>query len=291
MALFLTPLSTFMIDIGKFNTLTICRKRDAEIYLDGGDSGEIPLVDQEIPAEYLPGVAIRVFIFVDANQQLAATTRTPKAQVDEVAWLKVVSLSHAGAFLDWGLPKDLLVPFSEQKIRMVEGRYYLVRLYLDESNRIAASMLLEDFLRDEAFYFKEGQAVELLIADETELGVKAVVNHQYWGVIYKNEIFQPLQKGQKLTGYIKKIREDHKLDLALSLEKYGQKVDKTAENILGILEKQGGYIALTDKSPPEMIYNTFAVSKKVFKQAIGGLYKQHRIVIEDNGIRLTPAKN
>jgi len=152
-------------------------------------------------------------------------------------------------------------------------------------------MLLEDFLRDEAFYFKEGQAVELLIADETELGVKAVVNHQYWGVIYKNEIFQPLQKGQKLTGYIKKIREDHKLDLALSLEKYGQKVDKTAENILGILEKQGGYIALTDKSPPEMIYNTFAVSKKVFKQAIGGLYKQHRIVIEDNGIRLTPAKN
>jgi hypothetical protein len=275
-----------MIDLGKFNNLTISGIRDNEIYLDGGDSGEIALIDKDVPGDLQPGQPLRVFVYIDGHNELQATLKTPKAQTDEVAWLRVVSLSHAGAFLDWGLPKDLLVPFSEQKGRMVEGRFYLVRLFLDENNRIAASTLLEDFLQDQAFYFKEGQTVELIIADETELGVKAVVNHQYWGILYKNEIFQPLQKGQKLTGYIKKIRADNKIDLILNQEKHGQKVDGASEKVLAILEKQGGYIALTDKSPPEMIYDTFGVSKKIFKQAIGGLYKQRKIVIEENGIRL-----
>jgi hypothetical protein len=275
-----------MIEIGKFNTLTISRIRDAEIYLDGGDSGEIPLIDQEIPADLELSQQIRVFVYIDGHNQLQATLKTPKAQADEVAWLKVVSLSHAGAFMDWGLPKDLLVPFSEQKGRMVEGRYYLVRLFLDESNRIAATTLLEDFIQDQAFYLKEGQAVELMIADETELGVKAIINHQYWGILYKNEIFQPIHKGQQMTGYIKKVRPDNKIDLALNQEKYGEKVDSAAEKILTILTKRGGYIALTDNSPPQSIYETFAVSKKVFKQAIGGLYKQRKILIEENGIRL-----
>lgn len=275
-----------MIDIGKFNTLTITRKRDNEVYLDGGDSGEIALADKDVPGDCQVGSPLKVFVYIDGKNQLIATTQTPKAQADEVAWLKVVSLSHAGAFMDWGLPKDLLVPFSEQKGKMVEGRHYLVRLFLDEDNRIAASMLLDEFVQDQAFYYKEGQAVELIIAEQTELGFKAVVDHQYWGVLYKNEVFQPLQKGQKLKGYIKKIRPDNKLDLALTQEKYGQKVDATSSKILSILEKHGGYIALTDKSPPEMIYDTFGVSKKVFKQAIGGLYKQRRIVIEDQGIRL-----
>ncbi len=275
-----------MIDIGKFNNLTVTRKRDNEIYLDGGDSGEIALADKDAPGDCQVGDRLKVFVYIDGKNQLTATTKTPKAQADEVAWLKVVSLSHAGAFMDWGLPKDLLVPYSEQKGKMVEGRHYLVRLFLDEDNRIAASMLLDDFLQDQAFYYKEGQAVELIIAEQTELGFKAVVDNQYWGVLYKNEIFQPLEKGQKLTGYIKKIRPDNKLDLILSQEKYGQKVDSTSSKILSILEKRGGYIALTDKSPPEMIYDTFGVSKKVFKQAIGGLYKQRRIVIEDKGIRL-----
>jgi len=275
-----------MIELGKFNTLTIVRKRDNEIYLDGGDNGEIALIDKEVAGEPQVGDPLKVFVYIDGKNQLLATVLTPKAQVDEVAWLRVVSLSHAGAFLDWGLPKDLLVPFSEQKGRMVEGRFYLVRLFLDESNRIAASTVLDDFIQEQAFYFKEGQAVDLIIADETDLGIKAIINHQYWGIIYKNEIFQPIQKGQQLVGYIKKIRPDNKIDLILSQEKYGQKVDSTAEKILGILEKQGGYIALTDKSPPQMIYDTFGVSKKVFKQSIGGLYKQRRILIEENGIRL-----
>ncbi|MDD4913984.1 MAG: S1-like domain-containing RNA-binding protein [Methylococcales bacterium] len=276
-----------MIDIGKFNTLSISRIRDNEICLDGGDSGEIALIDKDIPAGAQPGEQLNVFVYIDGHNQLQATLQTPKALVDEVAWLRVVSLSHAGAFLDWGLPKDLLVPFSEQKTRMVEGQFYLVRLFLDESNRIAASTLLDDFVQDQAFYFKEGQAVDLIIADETELGVKAIIDHQYWGILYKNEIFQPIRKGQKLTGYIKKIREDNKIDLTLNQGKYGQKVDTTAEKVLAVLKSRGGYIALTDKSPPQMIYDTFGVSKKVFKQAIGGLYKQRSIVIEDNGIRLS----
>lgn len=275
-----------MIEIGKFNTLTITKKRDTEIYLDGGELGDILLADKQAPADVQVGDSLAVFVYIDGKNQSIATTQVPKVQVDEVAWLRVVSLSHAGAFMDWGLPKDLLVPFSEQKGRMVEGRFYLVRLFLDEDNRIAASTLLDDFIRDEAFYYKDGQSVNLIIADETELGFKAVVDHQYWGVLYKNEIFQPLQKGQQLTGYIKKVRPDNKLDLILSQEKYGQKVDATSAKILAILEKNGGYVALTDKSPPEMIYDTFAVSKKVFKQAIGGLYKQRRIVIEEGGIRL-----
>ena len=275
-----------MLELGKINTLIISDRRDNQLYLDGGELGEIALADKDVSAE--KGDSLPVLVYIDGKNQTIATTQVPKAQVDEVAWLKVVSLSHAGAFLDWGLPKDLLLPFSEQKGKVVEGRNVLVRLFLDEHNRIVASMLLDDFIQDEAFYYKDGQAVELIIADETELGFKAVVDHTYWGVLYKNEIFQTLKKGQKLSGFIKKVRPDRKLDLILSQEKYGQKVDATSEKILAVLKKHGGFVALTDKSPPEMIYDTFAVSKKVFKQAIGGLYKQRRIVIEDKGIRLAP---
>lgn len=275
-----------MIEIGKINRLTITKKLDNQCYLDGGELGELVLVDVANAARQI-GDNVEVFVYIDGKNQTVATTQKPKAQVDEVAWLKVVSLSHAGAFLDWGLPKDLLLPFSEQKGKLVEGRSCLVRLFLDENNRIAASMLLDDFIQDEAFYYKEGQAVELIIADFTELGFKAVVDHKYWGVLYKNEVFQPLKRGQQLTGHIKKVRPDHRLDLILGQEKYGEKVDATSAKILAVLAKHGGHIALTDKSPPEMIYDTFGVSKKVFKQAIGGLYKQRKIVIEEKGIRLS----
>ncbi len=274
-----------MIEIGKFNTLTILKKRDSEIYLDGGELGDIALDDKQV-SDCQVGDCLQVFVYIDGKNRAIATTQIPKAQVDEVAWLKVVSLSHAGAFMDWGLPKDLLVPFSEQKNKMVEGRFYLVRLFLDENNRIAASTLLNDFIQDEAFYYKEGQAVELIIAEETELGFKAIVDQKYWGVLYKNEVFQPLQKGSKLNGFIKKVRPDHKLDLILNQEKYGHKVDATSEKVLAVLKHHGGFIALTDKSPPERIYDTFGVSKKVFKQAIGGLYKQRKILLETMGIRL-----
>jgi len=275
----------FMIELGKFNNLTISSQRGSHFYLDGGDLGELLLADSA-PTDKQVGDSLNVFVYIDGKNQTIAILQKPLAQVDEVAWLKVVSLSHAGAFLDWGLPKDLLLPFSEQKGKLVEGRYYLVRLFLDESNRIAASMLLDDFIQDEAFYYKEGQAVELMVADFTELGFKVVIDDKYWGLLYKNEVFQSLKRGQKLSGFIKRVRPDHRLDVILSQDKYGQKVDNTSAKIIKVLEKQGGFVSLTDKSPPDVIYDTFGVSKKVFKQAIGGLYKQRKIVIEDKGIRL-----
>lgn len=275
-----------MIHIGKFNTLTVCKKNDAEVYLDGGDNGEILVKSKKMPRSIEVGDTIDAFIYTDGKGQLVATTQSPLAQVDEVAWLKVVSLSHAGAFLDWGLDKDLLVPFSEQKYKMVEGRYYLVRLFLDEHNRIAASTLLDDFIRDEAVYLKEGQQVALIISDETELGYKAVVDHRFWGVLYKNEVFQRLRKGQKITGYIKKIRTDNKIDLTLESGKYGQKVDSVAENILAFLQRQDGEMRITDKSPPDVIYDTFGVSKKAFKQALGSLYKRRLITISEHSVKL-----
>ncbi|MGD0958867.1 MAG: S1-like domain-containing RNA-binding protein [Methylomonas sp.] len=277
-----------MLALGKTNTLTVTRGRDEEIFVDCGAYGEIrlqPAPDESI--SYQPGAAVVAFVYIDGRNQLQATRIMPKAQADEVAWLKVAALSDAGAFLDWGLPKDLLAPFNEQKMRMAVGRFYLVRLFLDEDNRIVASARLDDFISDQAYYFKAGQQVELIIANETDLGFKAVVDHQYWGMLYKNELFQPLHIGQKLTGYIKNIRPDHKIDLILDAHKYGEKVDVTLSNILAVLEKHGGFIALTDKSPPDMIYATFGVSKKVFKQAIGRLYKQRLIVIEEQGLRST----
>lgn len=275
-----------MIEFGKLNDLTISHQRDDLYYLDGGELGEIMLTERMLPSGKKTGDSVPVFIYIDGKNQTIATLQIPKAQVDEIAWLRVVSLSHAGAFLDWGLPKDLLLPFSEQIGKLVEGRSYLVRLFLDESNRIAASMLLDDFIQDQAFYYKEGQAVDLIVAEHTDLGFKVIVDHKYWGVLYKNEVFQPLKRGQHLQGFIKKLRTDHKLDVFLNTGKYGDKVDSTTERILEILTQYGGYIALTDKSDPQLIYDTFAVSKKVFKQAIGGLYKQRKILLEPHGIRL-----
>lgn len=276
-----------MIDIGKFNTLTIRDISDRQILL-AGDDGDIPLIDREPPAGLAPGQTLQVFVYPDGSGQLQATQQQPRAQVDEVAWLRVVEVGHAGAFLDWGLPKDLLVPYSEQKVRMVVGRSYLVRLFLDESNRVAATTHLDDFIQDQAFYYKAGQTVQLIIAEETDLGYKAVVDHRYWGMLYHNEIFQPLRKGQQLTGYIRRVREDQRLDLTLHQGSHGGQVAAAAEKILATLHSHGGYMALTDKTPPETIYSLFGVSKKIFKQAVGGLYRQRRIVIEDAGIRLAP---
>lgn len=275
-----------MIELGKVNDLIIHQKSDDQYYIEDAELGEISFLEKSLPHGKKAGDKVSVFVYIDGKNQTIATLQRPIAQADEIAWLKVVSLSHAGAFLDWGLPKDLLLPFSEQKGKLVEGRSCLVRLFLDESNRIAASMLLDDFIQDQAFYYKEGQSVDLIVAEHTDLGFKVIVDHKYWGVLYKNEVFQPLKRGQSLQGFIKKLRADHKLDVFLNTGKYGEKVDSTSERILGTLAQYGGYVALTDKSDPQLIYDTFFVSKKVFKQAIGGLYKQRKIMLEEEGIRL-----
>ena len=274
-----------MLNIGNINKLNVVKKQGADVYLDSGTSGKVLLADRKLPENCQVGDSLEVFVYVDAEGHLAATTKIPLAQVDDIAWLKVVSLNYVGAFLDWGLPKDLLVPFSEQHHEMEVGKSYLVKVFLDDFNRVAATTKIDRFITDESADFEAGQKVSLIIADKTELGVKAIVNNTHWGILYQNELFQPVKKGQKLDGYIKQIREDHKIDLSLHQPGYGKVVSLT-DTILNELNANNGILMLSDKSPPETIYAAFGVSKKVFKQAIGALYKKKLITLDKNGIRL-----
>lgn len=274
-----------MLQIGKINTLKIVKLQASHIYLGSEASNKVLLVDKRPPQNCQLGDALDVFVYVDSEGHLAATSTVPLAQVDDIAWLKVVSLNYVGAFLDWGLPKDLLVPFSEQHHEMEVGKSYLVKVFLDEQNRIAATTKIDRYLSDESVYFKAGEKVSLIIADKTDLGVKAIINNTHWGMLYENELFQLVKKGQKFEGYIKNIREDHKIDLVLQQPGYG-KVLSLTDNILAKLKQNHGVLLISDKSPPEIIYSTFGVSKKVFKQAIGALYKKQLITIDKAGIKL-----
>ncbi|MEQ1635134.1 MAG: S1-like domain-containing RNA-binding protein [Methylococcales bacterium] len=274
------------MDIGQFNALKIIQQQASGVYLDGEALGKLFLPTRMVPENSEIGDAIEVFVYRSNDDEWVATTQKPLAQVGEVAWLKVVAVNAGGTFLDWGLPKDLLVPLSEQSHELELGHYYLVKVLYDPDKGVAASTFIEDYLNYEAFYFKEGQAVSLLIADTTDLGIKAIINHTHWGLLYKNEVFQSLKKGQKINGYIKHIREDdRRIDLSLYPPGYA-KVEGITGKILTKLRKNDGFLALSDKSSPDAIYANFGVSKKVFKQAIGALYKQHLIIIEEQGIHL-----
>ena len=275
-----------MINIGKINKLNVVKQQGADVYLSDGSSGKkVLLADSKLPANCQVGDTLDVFVYVDSEGHLAATTKKPLAEVGDVAWLKVVSLNYVGAFLDWGLPKDLLVPFSEQYHEMEVGRSYLVKVFLDDQNRIAATTKIDKLLSDESDDYEVGQKVSLIIADKSDLGVKAIINNSHWGMLYENELFQSVRKGQKMEGYIKQIREDRKIDLSLHQPGYGKVVSLT-DSIIAKLKANNGVLMLSDKSPPEAIYAAFGVSKKVFKQAIGALYKQQLITIDKNGIKL-----
>jgi hypothetical protein len=275
-----------MVEIGKLNTLTVLKNMDHGVYLDGEHLGEILMPERYVPDNCEVGSSIEAFIYPDSADLLIATTEISYVMVDECAYLKVVDVNQTGAFLDWGLPKDLLVPYSEQISPMEIGRSYTVLVFLDEStNRIAATQKLDTYLSEEAQYLKPEQAVELLIFAKTELGYKAVINNTHIGLIYKNEVFQPLTHGEKLKGYIKTIRPDRKIDLCLQLP--GRDVrDNLNSRILEHLKNNHGVSTLTDKSPPEDIYENFGVSKKNYKKAIGTLYKKRLIHIEEDKITL-----
>lgn len=274
-----------MVKIGRSNSLLVIRKVDFGAYLDGEELDEILLPERYLPKNCKIDDTIEVFIYLDSEDRLVATTEKSYAEVGDFACLKVVDLGPAGAFLDWGLPKDLLVPFREQKEKMIEGREYVVFVYLDKSNRIAASSRLDRFLGKEPASFQEGEEVELLICDQTDIGYKAIINSTHWGVLYKNELFQKLKKGQQIKGFIKKVRDDGKIDL--SLQKPGpEKVDELSEKILNTLKEQGGFLSVTDKSSPKSISDLFGCSKNTYKKAIGGLYKKRLITLEKSGIRL-----
>ena len=275
-----------MINIGKNNTLNVSKQNSSGIFLSDKTGKQVLLVDKK-PKKYELGDSIEVFVFVDIDGHLAAFSHKPLAQVGDIAYLKVVSVNYYGAFLNWGLPKDLLVPFSEQHHELEVGESYFFKLFLDDKNRIVATTKIAQFLADEIKHgeFEVGQAVDLIIADETDLGTKAIVNGTHWGVLYKNEIFQTLRKGQTVSGFIKHIRDDLRLDLSLHQMGY-TKVITLTDKILQMLQNNGGELAIGDKNEPAQIYVLFHVSKKVFKQAIGALYKEKKIDIDKTKIKL-----
>jgi uncharacterized protein len=275
-----------MANIGKYNTLAVIALTDNGAYLDAGELGEVLL-----PNRYMPdGIAIDdkvdIFLYLDSADRLVATTETPLAQVDEFASLKVVQINKMGAFLDWGLKKDLLVPYNQQHTKMEVGKYYLVRVFLDtRTERIAASSKLDKFIDIWPAQYNDGDKVTLTIAAKTELGFKAIINEQHWGLLYDNEIFQPLRSGKKITGYVKKMRDDGRVDLILT-RGGKRKVIDFKDTLLAHLEKNDGFSPLHDKSSPELIKRTLGVSKKTFKSTVGNLLKTGKITIDKDGIHL-----
>lgn len=275
-----------MAEIGKYNTLKVVKTVDFGVYLDGGGQGEILLPTRYVPENTDVDDELEVFIYLDSEDRIIATTEEPYATVNEFAFLEAKAITSVGAFLDWGLPKDLFVPFREQKTKMEEGESYVVYIYFDlESRRIAASSKLEKFVDNIPVEYEEEQKVELLIANKTDLGFRAIIEDAHWGMLYANEVFTPLSPGQRIFGYIKKIREDEKIDLSLYKPGY-QQIDDTSETLLNYLKNNNGKIPLTDKSSPEEISNLFGISKKNFKKAVGNLYKRKLILIEEEGITL-----
>lgn len=275
-----------MVEIGRVNTLEVVRETDNGLYLDGRELGEILMPKKFITEEVRKLGWADVFVYSDSEDRLVATTEKPFAMVGEFAYLKAVATSKFGAFLDWGLPKDLLVPFREQKADMLEGRKYLVYLFLDSlTKRIAASAKLDKFLDNIPPEYEPGDEVQLMIAEETDLGYKAIVNNEHWGMLYKNQLYQTLSQGQKITGYINKVRDDEKIDLLLEKPGY-EKVDAISQKILDELKQNRGFMAVSDNTSPEMINALFGISKKNFKKAIGSLYKKRMITFDSDGIRL-----
>jgi len=275
-----------VVNIGKYNTLRVIKEVDFGVYLDGEQEGEILMPVRYVPKNCKVGDSVDVFLYLDSEDRPVATTEKPYAQVGEFAMLRVKSVNKIGTFLDWGIMKDLLVPFREQKVTMEEERSYLVYIYVDaESKRIVASAKLNKFLNKTVPEYTVGQQVDLVVESETDLGFKAIINNSHWGILYENEVFEQLDKGLKIKGYIKKIRTDDKIDLSLQPIGY-DKVDPISQMILDQLNGVGGFIAVSDKSDAEQVYRVFGISKKSFKQAIGALYKKRLITIGTDGIRL-----
>jgi len=275
-----------MVKLGRHNSLNAIKKVEFGIFLDGGKYGDILLPRQYVHKNTAIGDSVEVFIYLDSEDRIVATTLKPKAVVGECAYLKVIEVNRIGAFMDWGLPKDLLVPFNQQQKPMQKGYSYTVYLYVDElSGRIAASSRLEDYLSDDPGQLKPDQAVDLLIYAKSDLGFKAVIDGRYLGQLFENEVFRPLHYGERLQGFIKTIRTDGKIDLILQ-QASSLARNSLAESILRYLNENEGVLTLTDKSPPDSIYNTFGVSKASYKKALGALYKNRQIKIENHQITL-----
>jgi predicted RNA-binding protein (virulence factor B family) len=276
-----------MAEIGKHNTLTVLRDSSPGIYLDGGEHGEILLPNRYVPRDVARGDLLEVFVYRDSQDRLVATTETPRACVGDVATLKVLSVNRqVGAFLDWGLAKDLLLPFREQTGPVRAGQEVMVRIYLDpKTQRIVASMKLDRDSDLEPPNYRSGQPVEFVVREKTPLGYKAVVENRHTGLLYHDGLRVPVSIGQKFKGYVRGVRLDGKLDLSLDQAGY-QRVAPLAQRIVKALQANAGRLGLDDDSSPEAIRKTFGASKKAFKQALGTLYKARRIRFSKPGIEL-----
>ncbi len=275
-----------MAILGKVNPLKVVKVVDFGVYLDGGSDGEILLPKRYVPEVCEIGDAVPVFIYNDSEDRLIATTEKPYVMVGEFAALEVVEVNEVGAFLDWGLMKNLMVPFREQKIKMEEGRRYPVFVFVDfDSKRITASAKIEKFVDESKPELEVGQEVDLLIYKKTDMGWKAVINQQYTGVLYDNEIFKEIHTGETMKGFVKQIRPDDKIDLMLQKAGF-EKIDDFALKLHALLKEADGFLPFTDKSLADDIYEEFGISKKTFKKAVGDLYRKRLIVLEPDGIRL-----
>ncbi|EJG1725539.1 S1-like domain-containing RNA-binding protein [Vibrio parahaemolyticus] len=276
-----------MIKIGQINSLEVIKKADFGVFLDGDDYGSVLLPNKHVPEGTELGDHIEVFLYFDSESQLAATIDKPIAQVGEWGLMKIEGINQTGAFVNWGIKeKDLLIPFSEQRARFTAGQNILVYVYTDKaSGRIVGTTKFNKWLDKTPANYEVNEEVDLIIAERSQLGYKAIVNGKHWGMIFPSDVFGKLFIGKKLKGYIKQVREDGKIDL--SLQKVGvAKMDDLSSKIIDLLEKKGGFLPLNDKSSPEEIFDAFRTSKGTYKKTIGGLYKQGKIVIEKDGIRL-----
>lgn len=279
------------IQLGKKNKLEVLREKDFGMYLDAGEIGDVLLPKRYIPEGTQVGDVLEVFLYLDSEQRLVATTETPLVEVNQFAYLEVKWTNEYGAFLDWGLMKDLFCPFREQKKRMEQGRKYLVYCYIDPvTYRIVASAKVDRFLSRDRAPYNSGDAVDILIQQKTDLGMKAIVEGKYSGLLFQNEIFRPLHTGDRLKAYVKQVRQDGKIDLKLQQHFGKLRVTDFSAQLLAYLQKaEGGYCPLHDKSDAEDIYNLFGVSKKTFKRGVGDLYRHQYVTLHPDGIRLTVA--
>lgn len=275
------------IKLGDYNRMTVVKKVDFGMYLDGGDEGEILLPARYVPEDLRPGDEIDVFVYLDQDERPVATTQHPKARVGEFACLEVAWVNEYGAFLDWGLMKDLFCPFREQKKRMERGSSYIVYVTVDEdSYRMMASAKVERYLSQEQPHYRHGDEVDLLVWQKTELGFKVIVDNKFSGLVYQDQIFRYLTTGDRLKGYIDHIRQDGKIDVTLQPTGRRQ-TEEFSETLLEYLRNNNGHCDLGDKSPAELIVDRFKVSKKAYKKAVGDLYRRRLITIGDDGITLT----
>jgi len=278
-----------MFNLGTFQTLNVARISEHGYYLQNTstESDEVVLLPNKLAfRELQKGENVRVFLYKDGEERITATMQEPKITLNSIGFLEAIDTNKFGAYLDWGLDKDLFVPHREQIDKMRKGQSYLVYMYLDrQTNRLAASMKIDRFLDNTDISVEEHEKVDLWIWKKTDLGYKVIINEKHEGLIYHNEFYRDVFPGDQLTGYIKQIRTDHKIDVTLRPIGY-KKVEPNAQHILERLKQAGGYLDLHDKSDPKEIHNRLEMSKKTFKKAIGRLYKDNIIRIEDDGIYL-----